>query len=79
MLARILVSFVFTLTASSTLWLAYAITEQPHWTRWLLAIGILEPIALFAVFSAVAVLVSGRRYVNWIRSLLGRDGDRAVA
>ena len=63
MLARILISIISAVTAVASLWLAHAITEEPHPMRWLLAIGVLEPIALFAGFNALAVFSA--RYRRW--------------
>jgi hypothetical protein len=69
MLIRALISLMFALTSVFSLLLAYAMTEVPHWTRWLVAIAVLEPVALFTAFSAVAVLVPRSGYFGWLRRL----------
>lgn len=61
---RLTLSLVAAMTAWGALAGAYALTERAHPARWLVAIGILEPLGLFAAVTAAAVLVPRLQFLR---------------
>lgn len=76
---RLTLSLLSALTAWASIGGAYALTERAHPSRWLVAIGILEPLGLFAAFAAAALLVPRLNFVRRVGSLARRYGDELVA
>lgn len=76
---RLTLSLLAALTAWGALGGAYALTERAHPSRWLVAIGILEPLGLFAAFAAAALLVPRLNFVRRVGGVARRYRDELVA
>ncbi|HEY0139550.1 MAG TPA: hypothetical protein VGF48_01570 [Thermoanaerobaculia bacterium] len=76
---RLTLSLLAAITAGASIAGAYALTERAHPSRWLVAIGILEPLGLFAGFAAAALLVPRLQFVRRVGNLARRYRDELVA
>lgn len=76
---RLTLSLLSALTAWGAFAAAYALTGNPHPSRWLVAIGILEPIGLFAAIAAPALLVPRLQFARRVVWVARKMKDELIA